>query len=148
MPRSAPPVAPGPDTGAWEGETLDAVLAKFQRVLLVDDSKTLADMLAMFFQIYGFDARTAYDGDEAIAAIAESVPDIAFIDLEMPGTSGLEVARRARALQLEKVPVLVALTGWEDEAHKRQAREAGFDHFLAKPVAPSSIREFMSWLAE
>ena len=148
MPQSAPSVAPGPDTGAWGNETLDAVLAKFQRVLLVDDSKTLADMLAMFFQIYGFEARTAYDGDEAIAAMAERVPDIAFIDLEMPGTSGLEVARKARASQSEKVPVLVALTGWEDDDHKRQARAAGFAHFLAKPVAPSSIREFMSWLAE
>ncbi len=42
MPQSAAPVAPGPDTGTWEDETLDAVLAKFPRVLLADNSKTLA----------------------------------------------------------------------------------------------------------
>ena len=148
MPPTATTIAPGPDTGAWASEILESVLAKFPNVLLVDDSKTLTDLLAMFFQLYGFTTRTAYSGGQAVEAIAAEVPDIAFIDLGMPEIDGLEVARRTRASQGEKIPVLVALTGWEDEAHKREAREAGFDHFLPKPVAPSSIREFMSWLAE
>ncbi|MES2657996.1 MAG: response regulator [Verrucomicrobiota bacterium] len=128
-------------------ESWTAGRRKFSKVLLVDDSKFLADILAMFFELDGYSARAAYGGHEAIAAVEEDMPDIAFIDLDMPDMNGLDLARRIRASQHARVTLLVALSGWDEEQHKQDAAEAGFDHFLAKPVGAPAIREFMAWLS-
>ena len=120
---------------------------RFSKVLLVDDSKFLADILAMFFQLDGFSARATYGGQAAIDAFEDEVPDIAFIDIDMPGMNGLEVARHVRASKRARGTLLVALSGWEEEPQRREAFDAGYDHFLAKPVDVNSIREFMSQLA-
>lgn len=130
----------------WPQEILDQVLARFSKVLLVDDSPTLADMLALFFKLHGFTSRAAYGGSQALDAFAEEMPDIAFIDISMPGMDGMAVARQVRELRLTPPPVLVALTGWEGEKRENAALAAGFDHFLAKPVIPAKIREFMARL--
>lgn len=116
------------------------------KVLLVDDSKFLADILAMFFQLDGYSARAAYSGQDAVAAVEEEMPHIAFIDLDMPGMNGWELARHIRATGRAEATVLVALSGWEEDQHKKDAMDAGFDHFLAKPVDAPAIREFMRWL--
>ncbi len=123
------------------------VRQKFQKVLLVDDSKNLADTLAMFFRLDGFSARAAYGGSEAMAAYDEEVPDIAFIDLSMPEVDGLAVARHVRLSPTEKPTLLVALTGWEQDPFKRDAESAGFDYFMPKPVDPASIRRFLARIA-
>ncbi|MES2439308.1 MAG: response regulator [Verrucomicrobiota bacterium] len=119
----------------------------FSKVLLVDDSKSLADILAMFFQLDGYTARAAYGGQEAMCAVEEDVPDIAFIDLDMPRMNGWELARKIRASAKCLGTVLVALSGWEEDQHKEDAISAGFDHYLSKPVDAAAIREFMRWLA-
>lgn len=112
-------------------------------MLLVDDSKFLADILAMFFQLDGYTARAAYSGEEAVRLISEEVPDIAFVDIDMPGMNGLELAGYIRNSNQAKDTVLVALSGWDEDEPKRNAMEAGFDHFLSKPVDAPAIREFM-----
>lgn len=128
------------------GEDGRSVGGKFTSVLLVDDSKFLADILAMFFQLDGYTARAAYSGKEAIGLIEGEVPDIAFIDIDMPGMNGLELARHIRNSNEAKQTVLVALSGWDEEEPKRNAMAAGFDHFLSKPVDAPAIREFMKKL--
>lgn len=120
---------------------------RFSKVLLVDDSKFLADILATFFQLDGYTASAAYCSDDAIAAVEDDVPDIAFIDLEMPGMNGLDLARHIRASRRARGMMLVALSGWDEEQYKKEATDAGFDHFIAKPVDPLAIREFMRWLS-
>jgi CheY-like chemotaxis protein len=120
---------------------------KFSKVLLVDDSKFLADILAMFFQLDGYSARAAYGGEHAIASVEDEVPDIAFIDIDMPDMNGLDLAKHIRASKRARSTVLVALSGWEEDKYQREAKEAGFDHFLAKPVDAPAIREFMRWLS-
>lgn len=119
---------------------------KFTSVLLVDDSKFLADILAMFFQLDGYTARAAYSGEEAVRLIEEEVPDIAFVDIDMPGMNGLELAGHVRKSSHAKETVLVALSGWDEDEPKRTALAAGFDHFLSKPVDAPAIREFMKKL--
>lgn len=121
---------------------------KFTDVLLVDDSKFLADILAMFFQLDGYTARAAYSGEDAIGHVEDQVPDIAFIDIDMPGMNGLELARHIRASKRARGTVLVALSGWDEPEHKQNAVAAGFDHFLSKPVDAPAIREFMKNLGE
>ncbi len=125
-------------------ETLARVQRSFKKVLLVDDSKFLADTLAMFFQLDGFSARAAYGGAQAMAAYDEDVPDIAFIDLAMPEVDGLAVARHVRSSWRGKPTLLVALTGWDEDPIQREAEGAGFDCFMPKPVDPASIRKFMT----
>lgn len=148
MPKSVPrTVSAGVTSPAVrDEEAIAKVHQRFHKVLLVDDSKFLADTMAMFFKLDGFSARAAYGGQEALDAIDEEVPDIAFIDIEMPEFGGLDLARRVRSFWRNKTPTLVALSAWEEESVRKEAGEAGFDHFLAKPVDPNSIREFMSRL--
>jgi DNA-binding response OmpR family regulator len=68
-----------------------------RRVLVVDDNADAADSLAMLLQVRGDDVRVAYDGEEALFAEQEFMPDVLLLDIGMPKLSGYEVARRARA---------------------------------------------------
>ncbi|MES2920576.1 MAG: response regulator [Verrucomicrobiota bacterium] len=147
---NSPTISDSPKSQLKESPTFspESVVRKFPKVLLVDDSKFLADVLATFFQLDGFVARSAYGGQEALEACRNELPDIAFIDLAMPGLDGLEVARQIKATYQSNAPVLVALTGWDGDENRHAATEAGFDHFLEKPVDPVSLRCFMSDLAE
>ncbi|MEO5916270.1 MAG: response regulator [Luteolibacter sp.] len=120
--------------------------SRFEKVLLVDDSKFLADIMATFFELEGFSARAVYGGQDAMRAIDREIPDIAFIDLIMPDVNGLEVAKHVRAAGFEKPPLMVALTGWEEDPVRRDAEDAGFDYFLPKPIDIPTLREFMSRL--
>ena len=132
----------------WQDRLLPRLLREFPNVLLVDDSKFFADILATFFKLEGFTARVAYGGMEALDALKLETPDIAFLDIVMPDLSGLEIARRLRASNAPKIPLLVALSGWDEEEHRNDAAEAGFDHFMIKPVDPSSLREFLGKLVQ
>ncbi len=134
-------VPPTQEGGSTAGGT-----RKFTSVLLVDDSKFLADILTTFFQLDGYTARAAYSGEEAIALVQQEVPDIAFVDIDMPGMTGLEVAKHIRASDKSRSAVLVALSGWDEDEHRRNAETAGFDHFISKPVDAPAIREFMTKL--
>ncbi len=119
-----------------------AVRRRFPKVLLVDDSRFLADVMATFFELDGFTARAVYGGEEALQAIGNDLPDLAFIDFVMPDIDGIEVARQVRS-KPGKCPVLVALSGWEEECYRQRARDAGFDHFLAKPLDIPALRRFV-----
>ncbi|RYD34785.1 MAG: response regulator [Verrucomicrobiaceae bacterium] len=121
---------------------------RYSNVLLVDDSKFLADILTMFFQLDGYTARAAYGGRHAIELIEDEVPDIAFLDIDMPDIDGLQLAKHIRESKRACGTTLVALSGWDEEPNKQKAREAGFDHFISKPVEAPAIREFMKKLEE
>ena len=69
-----------------------------------------------------------------------SGPEVALLDLGLPGLSGYEVARTLRADAHYEDLVLVAQTGWGQEEDRRRSREAGFDHHLVKPVGPEELR--------
>ncbi len=135
-PQESPPCSP------------ESGVRRISKVLLVDDSKFLADILATFFKLDGFIARSTYGGQEALDACGNELPDIAFIDVDMPGLDGLEVARQIKATYRSNAPVLVALTGWDGDENRRAAIDAGFDYFLEKPVDPASLRSFMAGLVE
>ena len=82
---------------------------------------------------------TVHDGLEAVEAARWFRPDAAFVDIGMPRLNGLEAARRIRDEPWGKTMVLVAITGWGQEADKLRAREAGFDNHLVKPVEPEAL---------
>jgi CheY-like chemotaxis protein len=79
---------------------------------VVDDNKDFADSLSMMLRITGMEARTAYDGLEAVEAAAAFNPDVVLLDIGLPKLNGYEAARRIREQPWGKDIVLVAVTGW------------------------------------
>jgi CheY-like chemotaxis protein len=104
------------------------------RVLVVDDNADAAATLAMFLELGGFAVAVAHDGPAALAEAAAARPDVVLLDIGLPGMDGYEVARRLRASPGTADTVLVAVTGYDQEHHRRQSRAAGFDLHLVKPV--------------
>ncbi|RYD47574.1 MAG: PAS domain S-box protein [Verrucomicrobiaceae bacterium] len=115
------------------------------RILVADDSRNAADILAMFLRMEGYEVAIAYDGEEAIQKAGIFSPKLAFLDLGMPRINGLEAARALR----QRFPdiVLIALSGWGEEADRRRTAEAGFDLHLVKPSKPEDIREVLARFA-
>jgi CheY-like chemotaxis protein len=111
------------------------------RVLVVEDGKGVAEVIAMFLQLEGMETAVALDGVEAVDTAQTFQPDLICMDLTMPRMDGFEAAHRIR----EKSPdvVIVALCGWDDEDIRRRTSEAGFDGHLVKPVTPEILREMI-----
>lgn len=105
-------------------------------VLLVDDDVELIGLLASYLDSEGFQVRTAYDGESAVRAVLGAPPDIAVLDVMMPGFSGIEALRRIRAQST--VPVLL-LTARGDEESRILGLELGADDYVAKPCPPREL---------
>jgi CheY-like chemotaxis protein len=85
----------------------------------------------------------AYDGAQALEALDSFKPNIALLDIGMPGMDGYELARRIRATRRGRDLLLVALTGWGQADDKKRAIEAGFDEHLTKPVDPEHLTQVL-----
>ena len=109
------------------------------RILVVDDNVDGAEMLAMLLEHAGNQTRLAHTGPAALVAAADFHPDVVFLDIGLPGIDGYEVAKRLRADPTSPKPYIVALTGWGAEEDRRQARSAGFDDHLVKPVDAAQV---------
>jgi len=90
---------------------------------------------------FGAEVRVAYDGASGIQTAAEFSPDIAFIDIRMPGIDGHETARRLRARLGKNAPTLIALTGLGQEKDRKLSEDAGFERHLTKPVSAGALEE-------
>jgi CheY-like chemotaxis protein len=95
-------------------------------VLVVDDNRDAAESLAVFLKLSGHDTHIAYDGLEAVEKSVQLSPDIILLDIGLPKIDGFEAARRIRAQSQGKRLLLIALTGWAQEADRQKSREAGF----------------------
>jgi len=115
-----------------------------RRILIADDNLDSVEVLGMVLEHVGYEVRTAHDGLEAVQAAATFRPDVALLDIGMPGLNGYEAARRIREQPGGWDMVLVAITGWGQEDDKRRAREAGFDHHLTKPVDPADLQKLLA----
>ena len=116
------------------------------RVLVADDNRDAADSLQRVLALYGHEVRVAYDGASAMRIGTEFRPRVAVLDLAMPGADGYEVARQIRRQQGREVTI-VALTGWGQDADRKRAVEAGFDHHLVKPVDPGALNQLLAEVA-
>jgi signal transduction histidine kinase len=110
-----------------------------RRILIVDDNVDAALTLAELLTLEGHETHVAHDGPSAVAAAQRLSPDVAILDIGLPGFDGLEVARRLRAEPELRGLLLVALSGWVQPDDLARSREAGFDHHLAKPVQLKSL---------
>jgi PAS domain S-box-containing protein len=116
------------------------------RILVVDDNHDAAESLATILQLDGHETRLAHDGLEAVETAAKFRPDVIFLDIGLPKLDGYEAGRRIRA-QIgvgEKRPLLVALSGWGQDEHRRRSAQAGFDAHLVKPVQPEALMKLLA----
>ena len=115
-----------------------------RRVLVVDDNVDAARILAHLLTLDGHEAHVAHDGPSAVEAARRLRPDVAFLDIGLPGFSGLEVSRRLREDPSLAGLFLVALSGWVQPEDLVRSREAGFDHHLAKPVDVATLERLLA----
>lgn len=109
------------------------------RILVVDDVRDGSDSLAMLLQALGHTVEVAYDGLTALDQAERFRPQVVLLDIGMPGIDGYQVCRRIRARPWGSHTMMIALSGWAQEAARQQSREAGFDHHLIKPLAPEEL---------
>ena len=140
------PLAAAPRPGAADGAQPAADEQIAHRILVVDDNRDAADSLAILLGLAGAQVEVAYDGPEALEKVHSFQPQVAVLDLGMPGMSGLDVARRIRDQRDAEDCTLIALTGWGQESDRALTREAGFAHHLTKPVDFDEMRAVLTRL--
>jgi signal transduction histidine kinase/ActR/RegA family two-component response regulator len=136
------PTAPATPTAV---APIPAPVATRRRVLLVEDQVDAREMMRFALELAGHDVTEANDGPSAVAAVADTNPHIAFVDIGLPGFNGYEVARQVRAMRGRAI-VLVALTGYGQPSDREQSEGAGFDHHLVKPVDLDRVIELLDAL--
>ncbi len=112
--------------------------AKPRRVLVVEDNPDGRRALQMMLQLWGHEVEAAGDGSQGVQKALADPPDVALVDIGLPGLDGYEVARRLRAA-LGSGVVLIALTAFGEAEDIRRASRAGFDHHLTKPAEPGDL---------
>jgi len=113
------------------------------RILVADDNRDAVESLASMLRLSGNEVHTASDGLEAVALAEQLVPDVVLMDIGMPRLNGREATRRIRGHAWGKGIVVIALTGWGQEADRRLSREAGCDDHLVKPVDFAELERLM-----
>jgi len=113
-----------------------------QRILVVDDNVDAANALAALLRQDKHTVTVAHTGPAAIALTRSVNPQVALIDLGMPGMNGFEVAERLRAA--DKNLVLIAVSGYSGEDSRRRAQAAHFDGYVVKPFDPQKLDELLS----
>jgi two-component system CheB/CheR fusion protein len=104
------------------------------RVLLVEDNPDIRNMTRRLLQSFGCEVHAEEDGRSGLEAIMQLQPDVAIVDIGLPGLDGYEVARQVRQREDGHHFRLIAATGFGQESDRQKAREAGFDAHLVKPV--------------
>lgn len=107
-----------------------------RRILVVDDEPQIRRALRTSLQAHGYEVETAGNGEDAVLAVAETAPDLVFLDLGLPDMDGTEVIRRMRAFS--DVPVIV-LSVRDRQADKVAALDAGADDYVTKPFGMEEL---------
>ncbi len=122
--------------------------ARRLKVLIVDDSADLVEMLSLVVERAGHEVQKALDGQTALSAARTFQPDVLLLDLGLPDMSGIDVAHALRRDPATAGVCLVALTGRGQVEDQRQTAEAGFDRHLTKPTEPDSLLQLLAELSQ
>jgi signal transduction histidine kinase/CheY-like chemotaxis protein len=118
------------------------------RILVVDDNWDSAESLALLLARDGHETETAHDGLEAVEKAATYDPHVILLDIGLPGMNGYDACREIRKHGSgHAAPLMVALTGWGQEADREKARQAGFDAHVVKPVLHDNLMSLLASLS-
>jgi signal transduction histidine kinase len=141
LPRSEASTAPEFPVSGASGQ------AGKPTILLIEDNDDGRDMMATMLTSFGYPVLTACDGVEGVAAARAGKPDVALVDIGLPGIDGYEVARRLRQDPATQGIRLIALTGYGLAEDQRRVLEAGFDLHLVKPVELNALLDRLAEVA-
>ena len=117
-------------------------------VLVAEDEPDTARSYAMLLGLHGHAAHVAHSGPDALHLAEQHAPDVALLDIGLPGLSGYEVAKQLRARSGERRPLLVAITGYGADEDRRRCGEAGFDLYWVKPADPQALLRLLGRFGE
>jgi CheY-like chemotaxis protein len=117
------------------------------RILIADDDRDHVMTLAALLIDEGHEVREVYRGSEVQRLVRDFDPDVALIDIGMPGMTGYDAAREIRQEFGKVRPMMIAITGWKQSSDRILAKLAGFDHHMPKPFDPKALLELIAPLA-
>jgi PAS domain S-box-containing protein len=129
-----PVLAGVPEAAPLSDDRPQPALGGTRRILLVDDNEDARELLGDMLRTFGHEVEAAPDGPAALARLEKFSPDVAILDLGLPGMDGFELAQRISETLKDARPRLIALTGYGRESDVKQGRAVGFDLHLVKPV--------------
>jgi DNA-binding response OmpR family regulator len=109
------------------------------RILLVEDDRDIAELVARYLQKAGFSTEVLSSGRDALKALAERPPDLLLLDLMLPQVDGLEICRVARGNSRTAAIPIIMLTARADESERIVGLEIGADDYIAKPFSPNEL---------
>ncbi|MGA9265671.1 MAG: response regulator [Rhodomicrobium sp.] len=115
-----------------------------KRILTVDDSKTMRDMVSFTLKSAGFDVVEAEDGAKALDVLARTAVDAIITDINMPNMDGVTLVRRLRAQQRFKATPILILTTEGGDDKKAQGRSAGATGWIMKPFVPEKLLQVLN----
>jgi CheY-like chemotaxis protein len=113
-----------------------------RHILVIEDNEDGRESLEALLKLLGHRVVAAVDGSQGIALALQARPEVALIDIGLPGLDGFQVAEQIRAA-LGQTIRLVAMTGFGQPDDRRRAREAGFDAHLVKPVEVDALQQIL-----
>ena len=143
-----PTVTPPPGVGAAEPLHAPARdISTPQRLLLVDDNVDALQVMTELFRMHGYDCAVAEDGPQGLAAAMDHAPQIAIIDIGLPGLDGFGLAAELRRLYGADM-TLIAMSGYSAADTRLRAEQAGFDDFLVKPIDMPALLQQLQGLPQ
>lgn len=114
-----------------------------RRILLIDDQVDGLQELRLLLKLYGHEVHLAHSGEEGVRQALLVRPDVILLDLHMPGMDGYETAKRLRRQRDLSDTMIVAMTGYPEQADRGRVEQGGFDHALSKPVSFSLVQSLL-----
>ena len=110
-----------------------------KRLLLVEDEAAIREMLVLALERAGFEVAEAASAQQADSAIVDRVPDLILLDWMLPGTSGIELARRLKKQELTREVPIIMLTARAEEDDRVRGFDVGADDYVTKPFSPREL---------
>jgi len=139
------PLATNVDTSPRAGSRTPG--GRALQVLVIEDNEDARESLRTLLDLKGHHVEVAADGASGVEKGLALAPDLAFVDIGLPGLNGYEVARRLRTSPLMNATWLVALTGYGTAEARDHALASGFDEHLTKPIAPDLLDAILEKVA-
>jgi two-component system chemotaxis response regulator CheY len=114
------------------------------KVLAVDDSKTMRDMVSFTLTSKGFEVVLATDGEDALKKLGQDRVDLVITDINMPHMDGITLVKRLRALPNCRLTPILILTTESDSAKKQEGKAAGASGWIVKPFSPEKLIEVVN----